>query len=206
LVGKPPSCTRHLVHVSYLLPEMDRKATLGRLKKVEGQRTLGRGIQVMWMHGLARKPRGRSRGFVIHAEIRARPNVLEKALLSALRDVQDSVESIVGPTRPTSFQGDAWTEFAFGARKYVIVSGARLPVRFSLDPDLTKKVGRAELSAIGLAFRHSPIGVESIEIQVHEGTLYVRVMTVFKSSRLGRVVQHTYNRAKEISGLFVRAA
>lgn len=141
---------------------------------------------------------------LISFRLRAKNAVDYKEFFKVLPPIQRRIEKIKRHGIK-EFEAMACTEFGFSLEEFKPVGQLPIPAELPLTSELKERVGEPTLSAFGIVFKNSPLGLEQalIDFEEEENNLSVTVGSWFLSESVDKLVAGAYEHVAEIAKLFV---
>lgn len=103
------------------------------------------------------------------------------------------------------FETTVCTTLGFSLKAFKPVGQLSLPADLTLAPELRKKLGEPSLTAFGIEFKNSPLGLEEtlIGLDEEEKELVTMLRSGFKSKSLKGIAANVFEHIVQIAKLFV---
>lgn len=102
------------------------------------------------------------------------------------------------------FETTTCSDFNFELKRFKPVGELILPAKLPLRPELVDKLGEPKLSAFGIEFEKSPLGLNAVALSVNreENVLSISLVSAFQTL-LENIIENAFIHGKKISNLFV---
>lgn len=196
------SCGRYRIHLELKTTQARLLRLVGKYRKycqAQLRKTKSEGV---WIELLTGRVEGKKELRLFHADIMSQASrpIPKRSRKIAFSTVQEVIDRLGGDAK---LNGDAMSIFILEKSKYRLKGGLKLPMSFSMEEKLARRVGDATLQGLELGFEKSPIGLQYAEMSVQGDELWLAIQTGFYSSSVERVLRDTFNQTRMIGALFV---
>lgn len=210
--NSPITCNTHCFCIQFSIPKKQWLALQKETKKKEYKNKLVReiekekiGVSLYLGWGILKKKRkGKAKDYLFSFRLRAKNSVDYKDIYKAFPPIQKRLSDL-RQYGIKEFETMACTEFGFSMDTFKPVGQLPIPASLPLSTELKKKLGNPKLTAFGISFDDSPLGLEKalIDFEEEENNLSVTVSSGFLSESVERLFENAYEHVAEIAKLFV---
>ena len=210
--NSPITCDTHCFCVRFNIPKKQWLALRKETKKKEYKNKLEREIEkekigvslgLEW-GTLKKKKKGKLKDYLFAFRLRAKNSVDYKEICKAFPSIQKRIEAL-RQYGVKEFEAMACTEFGFSLNAFKPVGQLPILASLPLTADLTEKLGSPKLTAFGVSFDDSPLGLENaiIDFEEEENNLSITISSSFLSESMDKLIANAYEHVAEIAKLFV---
>lgn len=204
----PITCSEHCFCIRFNIAKDNKSAFEAEVKSKKDMQEFVREIKKTKVKVIPRRAWGTlkkdPKKALVSFKLEAKNSLGYEEIFKALPPIQKRIERL-RRYNIENVEAMACTLFGFSLKEFMPVGQFPIPAELPLSPELSKRLGKPKLTAFGIEFEDSPLGLEYalIGFEEKEKELSIMVGSNFQSETIDNIAINAYKHVAEIAKLFV---
>jgi len=204
----PITCSEHCFCIRFNLTKDNKSAFRAEMKSKKDMQEFVKEIKKTKVKVIPHKAWGTLKKdpnkALVSFKLEAKNSLDYNEIYKALPPIQKRIERLKR-YYIKSVEAMACTGFGFSLKEFKPVGQFPIPAELPLSPELSKRLGKPKLTAFGIEFEGSPLGLKYalIGFEEEEKELSMLVGSNYQSETIDNIAINAYKHVAEIAKLFV---